>query len=370
MTMTRDSSGLKRLLLLGNATQVHLKRWASYFIDNEYDVFTLSLEAELDFPGRFERIPVPGTLPGFVRYPLAVPRVKEIIASFRPDLINAHFLPNYGLIAALINRQPWVFSSWGSDIMLLPERSLFHMRRTQYVLHRAAFVTSDADIMTKRIVELGVAPGRVLTVPFGVDTGAFYPQAPAPVDDAPRLLSCRKLEKIYDVQTVIEAFVLIKARLPEAILTIAGEGSLKNRLIEQANATSHRDDILFVGDVDHIKIPALLREHNLYLSSALSDTTSVSLLEAIACGLFPIVTNIPANREWIVAGTNGLLYSPGDPADMARAVVEAWENSGLRLAALDYNLNLIREKASWQDNMGLVKGLFETILAEKPRPSR
>ena len=124
-----------------------------------------------------------------------------------------------------------------------------------------------------------------------------------------------------------------------------------------------------MGDVDHTKIPALLREHNIYLSSALSDTTSVSLLEAIACGLFPIVTNIPANREWIVAGTNGLLFTPGDPADLARTAVEAWENPALRLKAREHNLGLIREKANWQDNMGLVKGLFESILEEKSTPS-
>ena len=367
--MNKDKPGLKRLLLLGNVTQVHLQRWAAYFLAVDCDVVTLSLETGSNFPGRFEHIRVPGVLPGFIRYPLAVPRVKDIISTFQPDLINAHFLPNYGVIAALINRRPWIFSSWGSDIMLLPERSLFHMKRTRYVLNRASFITSDADIMTKRLVELGVAPGRVLTVPFGVDTDAFYIQTPGPVDDTPRLLSCRKLEKLYNVQTVIEAFISIKARLPEARLTIAGEGSLKGQLIEQAEASSYRDDILFVGDVDHTKIPALLREHNIYISSALSDTTSVSLLEAIACGLFPIVTNIPANREWIVAGTNGLLFTPGDPADLARTAVEAWENPALRLKAREHNLGLIREKANWQDNMGLVKGLFESILEEKSTPS-
>jgi glycosyltransferase involved in cell wall biosynthesis len=119
--------------------------------------------------------------------------------------------------------------------------------------------------------------------------------------------------------------------------------------------------------VDHVKIPVLLREHNLYLSSALSDTTSVSLLEAMACGLFPVVTNIPANREWISDGVNGSLFSPSDPADLARVVVEAWKQARLRKSAQQHNLALVAEKANWRDNMAQVKELFERLIKEKSR---
>ncbi|MFH1755759.1 MAG: hypothetical protein ABIA59_08665, partial [Candidatus Latescibacterota bacterium] len=60
-----------KLLLLGNATQVHLRRWAEYFQDNGYEVLTLSLEKTEDFPTPCKNARMPGFLPGFIRYPLA-----------------------------------------------------------------------------------------------------------------------------------------------------------------------------------------------------------------------------------------------------------------------------------------------------------
>jgi glycosyltransferase involved in cell wall biosynthesis len=354
-----------RLLLMGNASQVHLQRWAEYFQNNGYEVLALSLEKTDRFPTPLKKPRIPSSLPGFIRYPLAVPWVRSIISTFKPHIINAHFLPNYGLIAAAINRTPWIFTSWGSDIMVLPERSFFHMKRTLYVLARASFITSDAEVMTKKLVDLGVSPGRILTVPFGVDRRVFTFEEDGVPRDVPRIVSCRKLEKVYSVETVIDAFPSIKAVLPQAKLTIAGDGSLKDALMDRAGATGHGDDILFVGEVDHDKIPALLRDHNLYVSTALSDTTSVSLLEAMACGLYPIVTNIPANREWIVDGTNGTRIEPGKSDRLAAAVIAAWQNAALRGEALICNRDIIEERANWYDNMKLVRGLFEQILEEE-----
>ncbi len=363
--MTEGKKDTKRLLLLGNASQVHLQRWAAYFKDTGYDVFTVSLEPALEFPTRFQRLRMPGFLPGFIRYPLAVPRVRDIIATYKPHIINAHFLPNYGLIAALINRTPWIYSSWGSDIMVLPEKSFLHMKRTQFVLARASFITSDADVMTKRLVDLGVSPGRILTVPFGVDAEKFSPSATGVENEKPRIVSCRKLEKVYSVKTLIQAFPAVKAELPDATLTIAGEGSLKKKLIAEAKEMGDTDDILFVGDVDHDKVPTLLREHNIYVSTALSDTTSVSLLEAMACGLYPVVTDIPANREWIIDGTNGSRFAPGNPDILAEAIIAAWKNRRIRNEALECNRAIILERAKWHQNMALVNGLFEKILDEE-----
>ncbi|MFH1756065.1 MAG: glycosyltransferase family 4 protein, partial [Candidatus Latescibacterota bacterium] len=243
--------------------------------------------------------------------------------------------------------------------------SFFHMKRTLFVLTRASFITSDAEIMSKRLVDLGVAPGRILTVPFGVDMNAFTPLQAGAVEGAPRILSCRKLEKVYNVETLISSFPAVKKVLPDATLTIAGDGSLKDKLIARAKELANGDDILFVGEVDHDKVPALLREHNIYISTALSDTTSVSLLEAMACGLYPIVTNIPANREWIIDGTNGTRVNPGNPGLLADAIVSAWKNEGLRREAFACNQKIIQERANWYENMKLVRELFEKILEEK-----
>jgi glycosyltransferase involved in cell wall biosynthesis len=249
-------------------------------------------------------------LPHFLRYPLAALAVRRIVRSFRPDVVNAHFVPNYGVIAALAVQQPWVLSTWGSDVMIDPQRSAFHRWRVGFVVRRAAWVTSDAVVMTERLRDFGVPMERMLTFPLGVDVSVFRPE-PATVESGPRILSNRKLDPVYSVGTVIDAFAGVREALPDATLTIASEGLERDALRARAQRSPAAGTITFVGPVEHARMPALLQAHHVYVSASRSDTTSVSLLEAMACGLFPIVTDIPANREWIVDGENGRLVPPG-----------------------------------------------------------
>jgi len=296
-----------------------------------------------------------------------VPAVRRALDRFDPHVVNAHFVPNYGLIAALARVMPWVLSTWGSDIMLLPEKSLFHMMRTRFVVRRAAFVTSDADVMSRRIVELGARPERVVTFPYGVDRNIFHPAAPFPAGETLRVLCNRKMEPIYDVGTIVAAFAEVSKSIPGARLTLAGSGSQRRALENRVQADALDLAVSFVGDVPHSAVPDLLRRHDIFISAALSDTTSVSLLEAMACGLFPVVSDIPANREWIEHGANGFIVPPRNPHALADAITEAWRNPGLRVAARQKNADLIEARADWYRNMSVVDDLFRRLA--RPRIS-
>jgi glycosyltransferase involved in cell wall biosynthesis len=353
----------QRMLLLGDARQVHLRRWGEFFAQAGYEVLTLSLEPGDAFPTPFHRIRVPVSLPPALRYPLAAIAVRRIARAFRPQVVSAHFVPNYGLIAALVCRRPWVLSTWGSDIMTDPHRSAFHRWRVRYVLDRAAFVTSDAQVLTERIRGFGVPADHILTFPYGVDTGMFLPAA-TPPPGGPLVLSNRKLEALYHVETIIDAFSAVREALPDATLTVAGDGSARDRLAARAQTSPAAAAITFVGAVDHAHMPALLREHHLYVSTSPSDTTSVSLLEAMAAGLFPVVTDIPANREWIVDGENGRLVPPGEATRLAVAVIDAWRDAALRERARGKNLSIIATRARWEDSMRPARELFDSLCAQ------
>ncbi len=356
--MVRDRP--PRMLLLGDARQVHLRRWAEYFVRNRYDVLTLSLEAGDDFPAPFRRLHVTETLPDAVRYPLAAVTVRRIAASFQPDVVSAHFVPNYGMIAALVVSHPWVLSTWGSDVMTDPDKSAFHRWRVGFVARRAAWVTSDAEVMTERLRAFGVPAGRMLTFPYGVDVSMFRPDAAAGAS-GPRVVTNRKLESVYSVETVIDAFAGVREALPDAVLTIAGDGSQRDALRARAERSPAAGSITFVGTVEHARMPALLQSHHVYVSAARSDTTSVSLLEAMACGLFPIVTDIPANREWLSDGTSGRLVPPGEATKLAVAIIDSWRDAELRANARRINLGVVESRARWEESMRPVKELFDRL---------
>jgi glycosyltransferase involved in cell wall biosynthesis len=348
------------MLLLGDARQVHLRRWGAYFAEHGYDVLTVSLEAAADFPTRLVHLSVPRFVPDAIRYPLAGVPLRRILRRFRPHVVSAHFVPNYGLMAALTGAKPWVLSAWGSDIMTLPERSAFHRWRTRYVLRRSPWVTSDARVLTERIRGFGVPSERILTFPYGVDTSVFVPGAPSQ-GSGPLILSNRKLESLYRVDVVVDAFAAVREALPDAALTVAGDGAEKMRLQRRADSGTAAARIRFVGDVSHARMPALLREHHLYVSTSPNDTTSVSLLEAMAVGLFPVVTDIPANREWIVDGENGRLVPPGEATRLAVALIDAWRDTGLRERARERNAHIIATRGRWEQSMRSVHELFDRL---------
>lgn len=358
--MAKEYDDKPRLLLLGDARQVHLKRWARYFGEAGFEVLSFSLEQPDSYPGSLKHVRMPDLLPKFLRYLLCVPAVKDLAHQFKPHVVNAHFVPNYGMIASVLRRKPWVLSTWGSDIMTDPHKSPFHRMRTRWVLKRADYVTSDAQVMTERIREMGVTNDRVLTFPYGVDLDRFRPRE-TQLDGGPRIVSNRKLEPVYSVSTIIDAFPAIRETFHQATLTVAGDGDLRADLLTRAERSIARRAIVFVGDVDHWRMPALLRDHQLYVSTSLSDTTSVSLLEAMACGLFPIVSDIPANREWIEDGVNGALVPVQQPMKLAMRIIEAWNDAPFRTRAVRSNLELVRDKAEWNANMRPVRELFERL---------
>ena len=108
---------------------------------------------------------------------------------------------------------------------------------------------------------------------------------------------------------------------------------------------------------------------HVYVSTARSDSTSVSLLEAMAAGCFPVVTDIAGNREWIRHEENGLLFPCGNAEALARCLERAATDGALRDRAAPINRSLVAERACWERNMESVEALF-TELVPSPAVSR
>lgn len=118
--------------------------------------------------------------------------------------------------------------------------------------------------------------------------------------------------------------------------------------------------VQFLGRVPHEEMPDLLSQSDIYVSTSRYDGTSVSLLEALASGAFPVVTDIPSNREWIVDGCNGFLVSEEDEKLLARRIVQAIRNHGLWEEAYEINRRIVKERAYWKENIKRVTELYQS----------
>ena len=353
-----------RIATLANASVVHTQRWVRHLRARGHDVRLYSMEhgpgdlAAFDLP----RL-VPG--PGAIRYPLAVPRLMRELARFEPDLVDAHYVSNYGMMGALAGRHPLSIAAWGSDLLLTARRDPWQRARARFTLGRADLVLCDAENLAQAARTAGAAPGRVRALPWGVDRELFRP---APVREPGLLLSTRMHEPVYDLPTVIEGAARVLETRPDATLVIAGDGSGRRGLEALAASRLPPGRWTFTGMLDPVALASWLARTEVYLSASLSDSTSQSLLEAMAAGAVPVVSDLPGNREWIGDRDGGRLFPAGDSAALARAACEALADSTWAGTARARNAAVIAERGDWHVNLGRIEDWFERLAAGERLP--
>jgi glycosyltransferase involved in cell wall biosynthesis len=106
----------------------------------------------------------------------------------------------------------------------------------------------------------------------------------------------------------------------------------------------------------------LFRQAQVAVSPSFHDGTPNTVLEAMACGCFPVVGDIESLREWITPGVNGLLVDPADPQALAEAVLVALEQPDMRQRAAAHNLELIAERAEYGRVMLQAEAFYKQLV--------
>jgi len=353
-----------RIATLSNAAVVHTQRWVEHFRARGHEVGLWSLEPG---PPRLGARPLPRLpLPGFLRYPLAAPALRRELAAFAPDVVDAHFVPNYGLLGALAGRRPLAVTAWGSDLLVVGPRDALQRARARFVLRRADLVLADSGNLAAAARRLGAAPARVREIPWGVDLRRFRDRD---AREPGLLLSARMHEPVYDIPTVLRGAAVVLARLPHARLVVTGDGSLRPALERMAAELLPRGRVTFTGRLELDTLAAWLARAEVYLSASRSDSTSLSLLEAMACGAVPVVSDLEGNREWVGEGDGARLFPPGDAAGLAAAALRALDDPGWTAAARARNRAVVTERADREANMARIEALFAELAGAAREPA-
>jgi glycosyltransferase involved in cell wall biosynthesis len=320
-----------RVVLFGDGESPHLLKWA-LALAPRVDLFVASSRGLA--PALAALLPAERTLllshdtrfsGGNAALLKTLPRLVRWLRAVDADWINAHYLTSHGTLAWLARkcgvRARLAASAWGSDILVTPDRSALLRWATSRVLRDAAVCTSDSEYMARRMRELGARD--VMTFPFGL--GAL---PPAPASKEPRLFFAnRGLEDIYDPLRVLSLFAGAAAAWPDARLVVANNGSLRDALVARANALGLAGRIDFVGRLDATAQAAVYARARWYVSVPRSDSVSVSVLEAMGHGCIPLLSELPANRELVRDGVNGLIVPDGvdafDAAALERLAADA-----------------------------------------------
>jgi glycosyltransferase involved in cell wall biosynthesis len=164
---------------------------------------------------------------------------------------------------------------------------------------------------------------------------------------------------LYRIDVVIDAMAELAARGVDARLALYGDGPARAALEAQAAARGIDHAVRFYGAVSAYEVEQAIARADVYVSVAESDGVSLALLEALAIGVAPVLSDIPANRPWIVDGSTGKLTAIEAPA-LADAIVAASQLDRARLIA--DNRSVVAERADRDTNLGACELLIDSLI--------
>ena len=275
---------------------------------------------------------------------------EAVVAKQRADP-NAAVLagPLDSVTTALKGLPHLVGLSWGFDFTTNEP----HIRD---LLQSLAGIVVDSEVNVKQLLSAGIEPARITFLPWGIDPDVFTPDGPrfdpASLDlssSARIILSLRAHEPMYRLDDIITAFVVLAQQQPDTALIIGHSGTLTPPLRESVESMGIADRVRFIGTVNEVRLPELLRSADLYVSAASVDGTSVTMLQAMACAIPCVVSDIPQNTYWIRNDATGFTFRTANPEDLARVMCHALEHAdaAIRMAAR----HRVLTEANWPANL-------------------
>ncbi len=284
---------------------------------------------------------------------------RDLIKKIKPDLIHAGPIQTCALIAVLSGFRPLLTMSWGFDLMKDVHRGKWWEFATRYTLKRSTFFTSDAQVTRDMAVKYGMDPAKTVVFPWGVDLERFKPSQDAHPSTDFTLFCNRSWEANYGVDVLARAFVTVARQREDVSLILLGggsQGSLIRKLLLSGGAEGR---VSFPGHINNADLPRYYQMADLYISPSHVDGSSVSLMEALACGLPCLVSDIPANKEWVQEGYNGWLFPDGDHNALAEKILKAIEQRE-KLSEIGQKARATaEEKADWPKNVQILLETYE-----------
>ncbi len=226
-------------------------------------------------------------------------------------------------------------------------------------------MVGDCDTIRQKAIELGMLDEKIVTFPWGIDLNSFTPgEYPPNRGNQFTILSTRGWEPIYGVDILAKAFVKAANQYQGLRLILLGNGSQANYLRNIFTRGGVMERVILPGSISQADLAKYFNMANLYVSASHSDGSSVSLMEALACGRPVLVSDIPGNREWVQPGVNGWWFRDGNVDDLAKKITLAIDQSEQLNEMSIAARQVAEERADWEQNFPNLLIAYEAALKQ------
>ncbi len=300
--------------------------------------------------------------------PKYLANLKRIVREERIDVIHAGPIDLCAWLSARAGLAPLVSMSWGYDLLVNANSDPLSRRRIQYALQHTTILLDDCQTVSNAALGFGFPMERIITFPWGIDLQVYIPKkvknsgVRSTYSNTIVLISTRTMEKMYGCDVIVDSFIMAARQEEKLRLTMLGDGSQRQDLLRRITAAGLEGRVQFAGNVPEDEMVTHFQASDVYISASHSDGSSVSLLQAMACGLPVIVSDIPGNREWVSAGWNGWIFKDGDRESLAMLMLEASRSAELRAVYGKQSRKIVVDRADWKKNSARLMDVYQMAI--------
>ena len=242
---------------------------------------------------------------------------REALREFQPHLVHAHFARQATAkareIAAELHR-PFTFTAHGYDVYRRPPEDFAERAGA------AAAVVTVSRANARHIERnFGVSAADLSVIPCGIDTERFRP-APGPKPAPPRILCVARLVPVKNHELLLRACSLLKERGREFRCVLVGDGTGRRDLETLRAELRLEGHVAMEGALTQAGVLEHWREAAIGTLTSVSEGMPVALMEAAACGVPVVATDVGGVAELVDHGRTGFLVPSGDVAALAAAL--------------------------------------------------
>lgn len=330
-----------KICFLAPANNYHTKKWSKWFSNHGHEVHVISFIDDSIDNVKVHYIDTGVSTDSSdskkIKYLLKARQVKKIVDTICPDVVNAHYATSYGTVAALSGLKNYVLSVWGSDVYDFPKKSLFHKWMLKYSLYRAKYIFSTSRAMADETHKY--TNKKIEITPFGVDMDLFNPNKRIRSYDLQQdgkfiVGTVKALTPKYGIDYLLKAVYIIKREHPEIpiYVRIAGKGEKELEYKELAEQLEIADIVTWLGFIPQEEAACEWANMDVAVIPSLQESFGVSAVEAQACQIPVIISNVPGLKEATRPQISSVVLEKIDAREIADAILQLYENRQLCIA--------------------------------------
>jgi glycosyltransferase involved in cell wall biosynthesis len=297
--------------------------------------------------------------------------INKMVKDGKYDLVIGYRIPSYGFLASFVKSKPLVIAAQGASDVWPPTgfSSNFKKILHKHAIKKADLVQAWGNEMKNDIIHAYPSEHKILVLPRGIDLSIYNTnkREKNPLIDKQyvyNFITTRSLSIDYNHDKILKGFYEFKKFGIPFRYYIAGTGKLEEKLKKLSSELGLDSEVKFLGRLNLEQLSDYYQKSDVYISIPVTEGVSASLFEAMACGCYPILSNLTAYQQFIQNKKNGTIIKSLTAKNIAWDILDSIGNQNYLIEAALINDDLIHNIADSKKNMQMFLMKYRELCVE------